>query len=304
MDRISGEVSRLIMAQPDVERVFVQIGVASGGGFGIGGSDMRNGTVTVVLKDKRRLDTEGFKAAIRPLVRAIPDVRVTTAAAGFGATDIEEVLASQDAEALDKAQLELEREMRTIPQLSDIRPSPPPPGPELVIRPKPVEAARLGVNAQALSQVLRIATIGDIDANVAKFSEGERRIPIRVRLPESARADMATLANLQVPVAGGKTTTLDSVADLSFQAGPGRIVRYDRERRVSVQASLNGISLGDALNTIKKLPVMQHLPRGVHLAEQGDAQTMAELFGGIVGAMAAGVAMIYPVLVLLVGSFI
>ena len=304
MERVSGQLTRILMAQPDVERVFVQVGVASGGGFGGGGSaDLRNGTVTIVLKDKRKLDTEAFKASIRPLIRAIPDMRITTAAGGFGSTDIEEILASQDAAALDKAQLDLERQMRTLPTLTDIRPSPPPPGPELVIRPKPVEAARLGVNSQALSQVLRIATIGDIDANVAKFSEGERRIPIRVRLAESARSDLSTIAALQVPLAGGKTTPLDSVADLSFQAGPGRIVRYDRERRVSVMTSLNGISLGNALNAIKKLPAMQHLPPGVHLAEQGDAQTMTELFGGILGAMAAGIAMIYAVLVLLFGSF-
>jgi HAE1 family hydrophobic/amphiphilic exporter-1 len=124
-----------------------------------------------------------------------------------------------------------------------------------------------------------------------------------VRLPESARYDLTTLGALEVPTLDGKTTPLSTVADLSVQAGPGRIVRYDRERRVSVLGSLNGVSFGQALKAVNELPIMKALPAGVHRAEQGDAEAMAELFGGIGMAMAAGVAMIYAVLVLLFGSF-
>ena len=304
MARATDAVSRLVMSQPDTERVFAQVGVGSGGGFSAGGgADLRNATITIVLKAHRKLTTEGYKAVLRPRLRDIPDVRVTTSGTGFGGTDTQIVLASQDPAALDRAQLELQREMRTLPQLSDAHPSPAPPGPELIVRPKPAEAARLNVSSSALAQVLRVATIGDIDANVAKFSEGERRIPIRVRLPSADRTDLAAIGALEVPTLDGKTTPLSSVADLSFQAGPGQIVRYDRERQASVQASLNGASLGDALRAVNRLPIMRNLPEGVHRAQQGDAQTMNELFGGIVGAMGAGVGMIYAVLVLLFGSF-
>ena len=172
-----------------------------------------------------------------------------------------------------------------------------------MIRPKPGEAARLGVNATALAQVVRVATIGDIDALVPKYSEGERRIPIRVRLPAADRSDLGRLGALEIPTASGKTARLDSVADLSFQAGPGRIVRYDRERRASVQAAATAnATLGQALAAIHKLPIMKKLPPGVREANQGDAQAMVELFGGILIAMGAGIAMIYGVLVLLFGS--
>jgi len=305
MERAVQTVTKVLLEQPDTERVFAQVGVGAGGGFGAGGgADLRNGTVTIVLKDDRKLNTEEFKGSIRPLLRQIPDVRVTTAAGGFGGTDIEIVLASQDPAALDRAQNLLQRQMRDLPIITDVRPQPPPPGPELVVRPIPAAAARLNVSSQGLAQVLRVATIGDIDAAVPKFSEGERRIPIRVRLPEEARSDLAAVGALEVPTLDGKTTPLSSVADLSFQAGPGRIVRFDRERRASVLASLNsGVSFGNALQAIDQLPVMKQLPAGVHRAEQGDAEAMAELFGGILGAMGAGVAMIFAVLVLLFGSF-
>ncbi|HTI66740.1 MAG TPA: efflux RND transporter permease subunit [Caulobacteraceae bacterium] len=304
MERAVDQTTRMLREQPDTERVFAQIGAGSGAGpGGGGGADLRDGTLTVILKDDRKLNTESFKRSIRPLLRQIPDVRVNTQAGGFGGSDMEIVLASQDSAALDRAQADLLRQMTTLPQVTDVRPAPPPPGPELVVRPKPAEAARLSVSTQAMAQILRIATIGDIDANVAKFSEGERRIPIRVRLPESSRTDLTALGALEVPTAAGKTTPLASVADLTFQAGPGRIVRYDRERRASVQASLNGATFGEALAAANKLPVMQKLPAGVHVATQGDAENMAELFGGFAIAMLTGIGLIYGVLVLLFGSF-
>jgi HAE1 family hydrophobic/amphiphilic exporter-1 len=35
-----------------------------------------------------------------------------------------------------------------------------------------------------IAAIARVATVGDIDANVAKLTDGERRLPIRVRLPK------------------------------------------------------------------------------------------------------------------------
>ena len=299
MERAVAQATKVLLDQPDTERVFANVG-SSGP---TGGGDLRNGTITAILKHDRSQDTESFKQTVRPLLRQVPDVRISTQASGFGGSDMEVVLAGENAEALDRAQLDLQRQMRTLSQVSDVRPSPPPPGPELVIRPKPEEAARLNVNTQTIAQVLRIATIGDIDATVAKLSEGERRIPIRVRLPASARADLTTLSGLRIPTMDGKTTTLGSVADLSFQAGPGRIVRYDRERRASVEASLVDATFGEALAAVNNLPVMKNLPEGVHVATQGDAEAMMELFGGFAGAMLSGIGLIYGVLVLLFRSF-
>ena len=292
--------TRMLLTQPDVERVFAQIGVGNGSGEG---QDINNGSFTVILKPHRHLTTDAFKRSIRPLMRQIPDVRLTAQGNGFGSADIETVLSSQDGPALERAQLDLLHQMGSLSTVSDVRPSPMPAGPELVVRPKPDEAARLGVTSDALAQVLRIATIGDIDANVSKYSEGERRIPIRVRLPEEDRTDLATLGQLKVPTQGGGFTPLSSVADLSFEAGPARLIRYGRERRVSVQADLNGASLGPVLKQINNLPVMRHLPPDVHQPSFGDAEILGEIISGFITAILAGVGLIYGVMVLLFRSF-
>jgi len=301
MEKAVGQATRLLLQQPDVDRVFAQVG--STGGFGGGGGDLRDGTVTVVLKHRRALTTEEFKARIGSELRAIPDVRFSNQGS-FGQAPVSIVLAGQDGHALERVQNQLLREMRTLDSVSDPRPSPPPPGPELVVTPRPAEAARLNIDSRALAQVLRIGTIGDIDANVAKYSEGERRLPIRVRLPESARTDLDMIAALRVPTRDGRSTSLGSVADLSFQAGPGRIIRYDRERRVSVEADLpEGRAIGDALRDVAALPIMRNLPPGVKQASEGASEQITELFGGFIMALLAGVGLTFAVLVLLFRGF-
>jgi HAE1 family hydrophobic/amphiphilic exporter-1 len=108
-----------------------------------------------------------------------------------------------------------------------------------------------------------------------------------------------------VPTADGGRTPLASVADLSFQAGPGKIDRFDRERQIAVQADLApGTTLGEAMDAIDRLPVLAELPPGVRQPSYGDAEAMAELFGGFAAAMAAGIGMIFAVLVLLFGGFL
>ena len=306
MERIADEVDTTLRSEPDVKTVFIQSG-SGGGDDWTGLGELTGGTITVVLKDKREHSTDVFKALIRPKLRAIPDVRINTAA-DWGSADVDVVLSSENGPVLDQTQLELEKEMRGVNGVSDVRPYPPPPGPELVVRPKWDEAARLGVNSQVLSNVLRVATIGDIDPQLAKYSEGKRRLPIRVRLPEYMRTDMARLSQLQVPTASGAVTPLESVADLSLASGPAKIVRYSRERRASVQADLApGALLGTTMATINRLPIMKRVIKGevpgVKPTNTGQAEALAEMIPAFLGAIMTGIALIYAVLVLLFRSF-
>ena len=75
--------------------------------------------------------------------------------------------------------------------------------PEITIKPRFDLAADLGVTTAALSQTVRIATMGDIEQNSAKFSVADRQIPITVSLSENSRRDIGTIENLPVPTSNG-----------------------------------------------------------------------------------------------------
>jgi HAE1 family hydrophobic/amphiphilic exporter-1 len=300
-------VGALLARQPETDHVFTQVGggeISSGPGGLTAASGVNNGAVVAVLKPDRKLKVAAIRDRIRPLLREIPDARLSFDISGFGAGGVQMVLTSESGVGLEAAALKLQRQMRSVPGLADPRPATPPSGAELVVRPKADEAARLGVPVATIAAAARIATLGDIDANVSKLDEGERRIPIRVRLAERDRTDLSVIKNLRLPTASGGVTTLDSVADVYFQAGPGQIDRFDRKRNITMVADTTGdTQVGDALAKVHKLPILQHLPPGVALASQGQEQAYAQLFGGFAIAMLSAIGLVYSVMVLLFRSF-
>jgi HAE1 family hydrophobic/amphiphilic exporter-1 len=305
---VTNNLQKLLMAQPETAHVYTQMGgsnVSSGPGGGISGSAGTNqGAVAAILKPDRKAKVEQIRDRLRAQLRLIPDARLTFDTSGFGVADVQVILTSETGENLDQAALELQRQMRGVPGLSDPRPDTPPPGPELVVRPKTDEAARLGVSAQTIAAAARVATVGDIDANVSKLDEGERRIPIRVRLPQRDRTDLSVIKNLRLPTASSGVTTLDSVADVYFQAGPAVINRVDRKRNLTIIAdTTGGLQTTDAQAKVDKLPIMKHFPPGVGKAEQGQEEASRQLFTGFIVAILSGVGLVYGVMVLLFRSF-
>ncbi len=307
MERIATQTTALIRQRiPETKEVFVQVGSVAGEGFGGGGgaSGVSSGTVTVVLDTHRSRTVSQIQDAIRPYLLDIPDARVSMQGGGWGAAELQMVLTGDDAEALDKAGDTLLRQMRSLKTIADPRPAATPIGPEIAIRPLPEQASRLGVTVDSIATVARVATLGDIDANVPKLTDGERRVPIRVRLPAQARTNIDMIRSLQVPTVFGGTTPLSSVADVEFQAGPAVIERYGRRNMFAIDADLtNGAQLGQALAEAHRLPIMRNLPPGVEEAEVGQTQQIQELFGALGLAFFTGVAMIFGVLVLLFRSF-
>ncbi|MEP7210161.1 MAG: efflux RND transporter permease subunit [Alphaproteobacteria bacterium] len=299
MSRSAEELNKLMHAQPDVEHVFISIGSTGPNG------DLTSGSATLLMPEHHKISTEDLKQRIRPLLNQIPDIRVTAllSGGGPGGADVDIILASENGPALDKAQMALLQEMRKMPAIRNPRLFPSPPGPQLIIRPRANEASRLNVSTDEIAAVARIATTGDIEANTPKFSEGKRRLPIRVRLPEAVKLDVATLSNLRVPTREGGSTTLGAVADISFEQGPSKIERYERQRRADVQADLApGYASGQATAEVDKSETITHLPPDVTRAAIGNEQAQQQMMSGIIVALLSGVALIYSVMVLLFRS--
>jgi multidrug efflux pump subunit AcrB len=177
--------------------------------------------------------------------------------------------------------------------------------PELIIAPRLDLAAQLGVTTTALSQAIRIATLGEIDQNAAKFSLSDRQVPIRVVLPKSSRQDLSTIENLPVPTSTGGAVPLKRVAEIRFGAGPTQIQRYNQSRRIFVGADLGPNQLeGPAMQAIQQLPIMQNLPAGVSNRAVGNQRWQAELIQNFIIAVIAGILMVFAVLVLLYRRFV
>jgi multidrug efflux pump subunit AcrB len=213
------------------------------------------------------------------------------------------VLTGEDPQALQTAAMAVERDLRTIQGLGSIASTASLVRPEIAVRPDFAKAADLGVTSAAISDTLRVATLGDYDAALPKLNLSERQVPIVVKLGDESRHDLATLERLMVPGSRGPVM-LGQVASIEVAGGPAVIDRYDRQRNVNFEIELSGMPLGDVTQAVQQLPALQSLPPGVKVVEVGDAEVMGELFASFGLAMMIGVLCIYIVLVLLFKGFL
>ncbi|MBW9066602.1 efflux RND transporter permease subunit [Agrobacterium pusense] len=194
----------------------------------------------------------------------------------------------------------LESRLRASPILANVSSEGALPRPELQIRPRKDEIARLGITPQQISQTVRVATIGDIDAQLTKISLDDRQIPIRVQASLDTRRDLATIRALKIKTASGSLVPLYSVADIDYSEGPSSIKRNDRNRVVSIGSD---VPFGTALDTstaeFKRIVSETELPASVRLAESGDAKVQGEMQQGFVNAMLLGLMLVLVVLILL-----
>jgi hydrophobe/amphiphile efflux-1 (HAE1) family protein len=293
-ERVSGAAAELVRKSPEVTNTVEFVGGD--------GDNLRQAFtfVTLVPRNQRSLSEKEWEQKMQPLLTQVPDGHLNFNGQTFGGRDISLFLIGDDPALVEIAGHKVLDEMRALPELREARINGDLPRPEIVVHPRLDIAAELGVSVRSISETIRIATLGDLPQNGAKFSLTDRQIPIRVSLPENARHDLTTLENLPVPTAKGASVPLKTVADLSFGQGPSAVRRYNMSRRVYLDADLSpGVELGAANTKVHALPALKNLPQGVHLVETGNTEFMTELVDGFMLAIGAGVLMVLAVLVLL-----
>ncbi|WML90288.1 efflux RND transporter permease subunit [Thiothrix lacustris] len=306
---LSEQARQLLAPMTDVKKVFA---VAGGGGGGVSSgpmqessaADVRKASLTLQLttrEERSRSQTE-VESEIRTRLKPLPGVRFTVGSGGSG-DKMQVVLASDDGGLLLTAAQAAERDLRTLQGIGNVVSGASLQRPEIHITPNFTRAAELGVTTEALGAVVRIATSGDFSTRLPKLNLPQRQIPIRVELERSVRENLDTIRQLRIPGRNG-SVPLSAVATVEMGSGPAQLARFDRMRNVSIDVELNGLPVGQVMAEVDKLPSMQTLPPGVIRQSSGDAERMAELFGGFGGAMLIGVLLIYIVLVLLFHDFL
>ncbi len=299
--KITNEISERFSKYEEVERVFV-----SGGQILGSGNEVRKATLIISLKpkSKRKIGQNEFKETLSRDIANIPDIRHWFFEEN-GQRFFQMVVLGRDGEAVNRTAAAITSEMKTLSELAQPISTAELDRPELRVRPDQDLASELGISTETIAEAVRIATIGDVGPSLARFNAKDRQIPIRVQMDEAARSDLQLLQALKVPTASGGSVPLSAIAKFEMGQGPTTIERYDRQRQVTVSADLKGnTALGVAVEKVTNLPSAKSLPAGIQFQQFGDAEIMAEVFEGFGKAMAAGLMMVFSVLVLLFSSFL
>jgi hydrophobe/amphiphile efflux-1 (HAE1) family protein len=300
------ERARAIIAKrPEVTSVYAAVGASASSGGPAADStagEVRKATLTINLvpKNKRKFSQQELETMMTTDLADLPGVRYRFSSGNAGET-VSIVLASDDARKLQETAERVQREMARLPEIANAFSTAALRRPEIIIRPDLERAAELGVSVSDIAATARIATIGDTDANLAKFNLADRQIPIRMQIPKVQRGDIDTVGLLSVPSPQG-AAPLNSVASIAIDSGPAQITRFDRYRSVTIDAEAQ-VPLGEVTKALAKLPSLKQLPAGVFEIKYGDTERMGDVFSQFGIAIAMGIFLMYAVLVLLFGDF-
>jgi multidrug efflux pump subunit AcrB len=295
-----------MMSVKNIKTVFSSIGGGSSGdAFAPGAAaEARRAVLTVITthRNDRKESLADIDNAIRLKMKEIAGAKFSVGPQDVG-VKLQLVLKSDDPAALIDTSKQVERELRTLKGVGGVSSSASLVRPEIIVRPDFARAADLGVTAESIGETVRVATAGDYDMALSKLNLTQRQVPIRVKLPNEVRADLASIERLTVPGSHGPVM-LGSVAKVTMESGPAQIDRLNRSRNVVFDIELGGRELGEVNTEARALPTMKNLPHNVSIAELGDAQEMEALFASFGIAMLIGVLCIYGVLVLLFKDFL
>lgn len=182
--------------------------------------------------------------------------------------------------------------LRTVPGVVDVGTNFELSQPELRVSVDRVRAADFGVSIDSLAANLRTLVGGE---DVTTIKQGDNQYNVQLRLDEPFRDQPEKLGNLLIPSAASAVRVSD-IAQLTMGNGPSNIQRYNRQRQVTVYASLDGVPLGEGVARVREKVSELSLKPGYGIVFTGNARTLDTASQDFAVAMLLAVAFIYMVL--------
>jgi HAE1 family hydrophobic/amphiphilic exporter-1 len=169
--------------------------------------------------------------------------------------------------------------------------------PELRVEIDRARAADLGVSMADVANALRLMVGGDEEVSRFRDPAVNDDYDVQLRLAEGERNDPASILRLTVPSASGHLVRLDNFVTLSEETTASRVDRLDRQRQVSLRASVGpGYALADRLEALEGAVEEMNLPPAYTTAVGGRGKELARTYTEFIWALTLSVIFMYMIL--------
>lgn len=121
---------------------------------------------------------------------------------------------------------------------------------QLVIKPNRQQLSRYGFS---VGDVMNVVKNGIGGTTAGQVINGNERYDIYVRLQEKSRNNREVIAELRLQSPTGAWVRLGDIADISLESGPPQVRRDDVQRRVVIQANVQGRDMGSVVADIRRV---------------------------------------------------
>ncbi len=300
-DELFRPAEEILRKMPEVKAVFYRLG--------IGGSVNRAIMMTnLIPKSERKKTQMDLKKEIRQKLRQFPGLKVSAEdfsmiGGGQRQVPIQYSIRGPDLAAIQGYAKQIAGNFSKIPGIVDVDTSLEMGKPELKVYIDRDKAADLGVDVSTIAGAINLLISGETEVTKYKDETRGKRYDLRIRLNPEERRDPDDLSRLYVRSRDGRLVELRNLVRVQEGGGPSVINRVDRQRAITLFASLEGVPLGEAMEGLNGIAA-KILPSDYLPKYRGQADTMAESFGYLMFAIILGVIMAYMVLAAQFESFV
>ncbi len=301
IERYFSQTERMMKDIPGVKSVFYVQGY---GGY------TNRGLMMIGLKPKseRNYSQEDIKKIARMKLNRIPGIKASAedlslVGGGIRNVPIQYSIRGQDLQTLQHYAKQITDEFAKLPGIVDVDTSLEVGKPEFKVFIDRDKAAALGVDVATVAEAINLLVSGELDITKYKDEVKGKRYDVRVRLNAEDRSSKDSLQRIYVRARDGKLIELGNVVHVEEGTGPSVINRVDRQRAVTIFASLEAKPLGQAQSELDAIAA-RILPPDYVPKYQGMAEVMQESFGFLLFALLLGVVMAYMILAAQFESFI
>ncbi len=169
--------------------------------------------------------------------------------------------------------------------------------PELRVEIDRARAADLGVETADIATALRLMVGGDEEVSRFYDSSINENYDVQLRLSERDRQNENEITQLYVPRRGGGLVRLDNVVSIVRADSASRIDRLDRQRQVSLRASVApGYALADRIQALRDETAKMNLPPAYTTYVSGRGRELERTFAEFIWAFMLSVIFMYMIL--------
>lgn len=173
--------------------------------------------------------------------------------------------------------------------------------PEARVVPDRKKASESSVSMQAIGETVDAAIGG---TRIGKFTQGDRRYDVRLRLEADQRQDPKVIEDLLIRTDYGELLRLKDISKVEVAPTLQTITRRMRQRSITISGNMApGKAQGEVLQAVDRI-CKSTLPEGYNYYLSGNSQTFSESGGGFIFILLLGIIVAYMVLASQFNSFI
>jgi multidrug efflux pump len=270
-DNIVRKVEQRIIGTPDMDHFVTEVGNAADMfSFGMEGGTPHKSQVTIDFVDLQERKQSSFKTLeqINDEMKGIPGARIDVSKPQEGpptGNAVEIQIKGEDFVILNNLSTEMQKRIRDVSGLTELRDNFEKGKPELRIRIDREKAALLGLNTAQIASTIRTAING---TTASEYRLGQDEYDITVRFSKDFRKSYTDLLNLTI-FHEGEHIPLANIATVDFSAGLSNINHVDGDRVVTITADAFGRSSAEVLADVKDRLNNFTMPEGYSLIYAG-----------------------------------